>query len=238
MPRSPIGIFRNERTRSTPLDPKLMFWCVSYYLGAFGTVFCPTTLSAKRVNWCNCSCHKVTLEFFATDAPDPPHWTLKFCFRAICTILVHLGLFGCHTTLNAKRVKLVQKFVSRSLVGILATNTPDPPHWTLNSCFGVFCIIWVHLGLFGCVTTLTVKRVKLVKNFVPSEFFATNAPDPPHWTLNSSIGLFSTIWVHLGLFGCLRKLGAKRDRTGAKVHATKSHRNFSQLKHPTHPIGP
>src|SRR6185295_18222985 len=38
LPRSRIGIFRNERTRSTPLDPKLMFWCVSMYLGAFGNV--------------------------------------------------------------------------------------------------------------------------------------------------------------------------------------------------------
>ena len=36
--RSRVGIFRNERTRSTPLDPKIKFWCVSYYLGAFGTV--------------------------------------------------------------------------------------------------------------------------------------------------------------------------------------------------------
>ena len=26
VPRSRIGIFRNESTRSTPLDPKLMFW--------------------------------------------------------------------------------------------------------------------------------------------------------------------------------------------------------------------
>ena len=25
-------------SRSTPLDPKLMFWCVSFRLGAFGTV--------------------------------------------------------------------------------------------------------------------------------------------------------------------------------------------------------
>ena len=25
VPRSRVGIFRNERTRSTPLDPKLMF---------------------------------------------------------------------------------------------------------------------------------------------------------------------------------------------------------------------
>ena len=34
VPRTCVGIFRNERSRSTPLDPKLMFWCVSYYLGA------------------------------------------------------------------------------------------------------------------------------------------------------------------------------------------------------------
>src|SRR6185295_12649606 len=31
VPRSCIGIFYNERTRSTPWDPKLMFWCVSYH---------------------------------------------------------------------------------------------------------------------------------------------------------------------------------------------------------------
>ena len=42
-----VGIFRNERTRSTPLFPKLMFWCVSYYLdsGPFG---CLPRLGAKR----------------------------------------------------------------------------------------------------------------------------------------------------------------------------------------------
>ena len=37
-PRSRIGIFHNECTQSTPLDPKLMFWCVSQCLGAFGNV--------------------------------------------------------------------------------------------------------------------------------------------------------------------------------------------------------
>ena len=41
VPRSRIVIFRNKRTRSTPLDHKLTFWCVSYYLGAFGTVWLP-----------------------------------------------------------------------------------------------------------------------------------------------------------------------------------------------------
>ena len=37
-----------------------------------------------------------------------------------------------------------------------------------------------------------------------------NAPDPPHWTLKSYFVAFHTIWVHLGPFGCLTKLGAKR----------------------------
>ena len=47
VPRSHIGIFRKERTRSTPLDPKLTFWCVSYYLGAFGTVWLPYETRCK-----------------------------------------------------------------------------------------------------------------------------------------------------------------------------------------------
>ena len=41
VPRSRVGIFRNEHARSTPFNPKLTFWCVSYHLGAFGTVWLP-----------------------------------------------------------------------------------------------------------------------------------------------------------------------------------------------------
>ena len=47
VPRSRVGIFRNERTRSSPLDSKLTFWCVSYYLGAFGTVWLPYETRCK-----------------------------------------------------------------------------------------------------------------------------------------------------------------------------------------------
>ena len=39
VPQSRVKIFHNERTRCTPLDSKLMFWCVLYYLGSFGTVW-------------------------------------------------------------------------------------------------------------------------------------------------------------------------------------------------------
>ena len=45
--RSRIGIFRNERTRSTPLDPKLTFWCISDYLCAFGTIWSPYETRCK-----------------------------------------------------------------------------------------------------------------------------------------------------------------------------------------------
>ena len=38
VPRSDVGIFRNERTKSTTLDPKLMIQSVSLSLGAFGIV--------------------------------------------------------------------------------------------------------------------------------------------------------------------------------------------------------
>ena len=39
VPRSRVGIFPNERTRSNPVDPKLMFSCILFYLGALRTVW-------------------------------------------------------------------------------------------------------------------------------------------------------------------------------------------------------
>src|SRR6185312_14042276 len=47
VPRSRVGIFRNERTRTTQLDPKLTFWCVLYSFGAFGTVWLPYETRCK-----------------------------------------------------------------------------------------------------------------------------------------------------------------------------------------------
>jgi hypothetical protein len=47
VPRSRVGIFHNECTRSTPLDPKLKFWCVLYHSGAFGTVWLPYETRCK-----------------------------------------------------------------------------------------------------------------------------------------------------------------------------------------------
>ena len=87
-PRSRVRIFHNERNRSTPLDPKLMFWSVFYYLGAFGTVWLPYKTRCKTgQNWCKSSCQEVASEFFATKAPDPPHWTPNSCFGVFHCVL-------------------------------------------------------------------------------------------------------------------------------------------------------
>jgi len=76
VPGSCVGIFHNERTRSTPLDPKLTFWCVSYYLdsGLFG---CLLTLGAKQAELVQKFVPRSRFGIFATNASDPPHWTLN-----------------------------------------------------------------------------------------------------------------------------------------------------------------
>src|SRR6185295_20210235 len=48
--RSCIEFFRNERIRSTPLDPKLMFWCVLYHWVHSGPFGCLTKLGGKRAD--------------------------------------------------------------------------------------------------------------------------------------------------------------------------------------------
>src|SRR6185312_14704552 len=133
VPRSRVGIFRNERTRSTPLDPKLTFWCVSYHLVAFDAV---------GPNYCKSSSHEVAWEFFATNTPDTPHWTLKLRFGAFHTIWLHSGPFGCLTKLGAKQAELVQKFVPRSRVGICRNERTrsSPLDAKLTFCCVSYCL--------------------------------------------------------------------------------------------------
>jgi hypothetical protein len=80
--QSRVGIFRNERKRSTPLDPKLIFRGISNH---FVT---PQKSIQTWPNWCcyrTNSLNKVALEFFATNPPDPLHGTQNSCFVAFRT---------------------------------------------------------------------------------------------------------------------------------------------------------
>ena len=49
-------------------------------------------------------------------------------------------------------------------------NAPNPPHWTLNSCFGALHSVRVYLGSFRNSMKLDVKQgelVQLIQKFVP-----------------------------------------------------------------------
>jgi len=91
VPRSRVGIFRNERTRSTPLDSKLMFWCVSYYLDAFGTVCCVTTLSSKRAKLVQKFVPRCRVGIFHNERTRSTLWDSKLMFWCV---LYYLAAFG------------------------------------------------------------------------------------------------------------------------------------------------
>ena len=109
MPRFRVWIFRNERSWSTPLDPKLMLWCVSFRSSAFWNSFATArNLVQNTLNWCNycqSSCNDVLLDFFRNErswsAPLDPKlifWCISF----------RLGAFGTISLLHETRCKMGQ----------------------------------------------------------------------------------------------------------------------------------
>jgi hypothetical protein len=152
-----------------------------------------------------------------------------------------LRLFVCLTKLGAKRVELVQKFVLRSRFGFFRNertrSTPLDPiitFWSVSYYLCAFAIVWLPYESW-CKTGRTsakVRSTKLRRNF-------SQRTHPMH-----PIGPQTDVLVRFVLFVCIRDHlvallnSVKTGRTGAKVRATKSRRNFSQRTHPIHPIGP
>ena len=71
---------------------------------------------------------------------------------------------------QAELEQLMQKIIPRIHIKFFAANPPDPPHWTLNSCFGAFHNVWVQLGPFCYCMKLDAKwaeLVQLMQKFVP-----------------------------------------------------------------------
>ena len=143
------------------MDPKQTFWCVSYYLGAFGTVWlsyetrCKTGRTSAKVR-----ATKSRRNFSQQKHPIHP----------IGPIWVHSGPFDCLKKLGAKRAELVQKFVPRRRVGIFRNEstrtTPLDPKL-------MFCCVSYYLGAFGivwlpyetrCKTGRTRAKVRAAKS--------------------------------------------------------------------------
>ena len=110
--------FSQRRHLITPLDPKLMFWCVSYYLGAFGNFACVMNLGAKRAELVQKFVPRSRVGIFCKEGTRSTPLDPKLMFWCILYYLGVFGPFGCLTKLGAKRAELVQKFVPRSRVGI------------------------------------------------------------------------------------------------------------------------
>src|SRR6185312_8050117 len=150
---------------------------------------------------CKSSCHEGASEFFATNALDPPHWTLNCRFGAFRTIWVHSGSFGCLTKLGAKRDELEHKFVPRSRVGIFRNertqSTPlDPklPFWCVSYYFGAFGTVWLPYET-RCKTGRTCAKVRATKS--RRNFSQRTHPIHP-------IGPYTDVLVCSVLFGCIR----------------------------------
>ena len=155
---------------------------------------------------------------------------------------MHSGQFGCLTKLGGKRAELVQKFLPRNRVGIFPNertrSTPLDPKLTF---WCIFHTIWVHSGLFGCLTKLGAKRAELVQMFVPrirvrvfrNERTRSTPLDPKltFWCVSYYLGAFETVWLPY-------ETRCKTGRTSAKVRATKLRQNFSQRTRPIHSIRP
>ena len=116
-------------------------------------------------------------------------------------------------------------------------STPLNPKLMFHSVLYYFCA----LAPFGCVTKLSAKRVKLMKKFVPwscvgifrNESTRSTALDPKltFWCVSYNLGALGTVWLP-------HETWCKTGRASGKVRATKSLRNFLQLTHLIHPIGP
>jgi hypothetical protein len=107
---------------------------------------------------------------------------------------------------HTELVQLMQMFVPRSHVVIFPTNAPDAPHWTLNSCFGAFHSVWVHLGSFRNCMKLGAKwgeLVQLMQKFVPSSHIGIfrdertqSTPLDPKLKCLVCFIVFGCIWGH------------------------------------------
>ena len=218
-----------------------MFWCVLYYLDAFGTIWlpyktrCKTGRSGAKVHAMK-SCRNFWQQTHPIHPIDP-----YLMFRGVSYYLGAFGTVCCVTTLSWKRAKIVQKFVTRSRVGIFRNeHTWSTP---LDSKLMFWCVLY-YLGVFGTVwlpyktrcktgwSGAKLRAMKSCQNF--SQQTTRSTPlDPNHMIhcISYYLGAFGTVWLHY-------KTRCITGRTSAKVRASKSRRNLSQRTHPIHPIGP
>ena len=127
-------------------------------------------------------------------------WCVSFCSGAFWTVSL-LHETWCK---SAKLVQLMQIFMHDVVLEFFAMNTPDPYHWTLNSCFGAFLSVWGHLEPFCYCMKLAAKRAKLVQvmqKFVRRCLVRSFCNESSRSTLLDPKLMFGCVSIHSGAFG-------------------------------------
>ena len=161
-------------------------------------------------------------------------------FRYVSYNFDAFGTVCCVTTLSSKWAKLVQKLVPRCRVGIFHNERTRSTPWDSKL---MFCCVLYYLAAFGtvwlpyktqCKTGRSGAKVCAMKSC--RNFSQRTRPIHPFGPLPHVLVcfiLFGCIWDSLLRYNTQFKTG----QTCAKIRATKSRRNFSQLTHSIHPIG-
>src|SRR6185312_9232234 len=204
-PRCLVRIFCNERSQSTLLDPKLMFWFVSFCLGPFRTVsllhkICCKTRQTGAIN------AKVHAMMSRSRSTPLEHKLMFWC------VSFRLGAFGTVSLLHetrckwAKLVQLMQEFVPQSLVRISRNRHTRSTQFDPMLMFS--CVSFL-LGAFGTIMLLHkldakhAKLVQLMQKFVPrglvSNFYNERPQSIPldpklmFWCVSFCSGAFWTV---------------------------------------------
>ena len=170
VPWSRFGIFCNKRTRSTPLDPNSYFeafYTIWVHWGWLHFVIKLSSKWAEQVQLMQKFMPQSRFGIFHNERAQSTQFLPKLLFSYV---LLFLGVGGIVSLLHETRFKTswtgainAKVHGMKSCRNFSQRNALDPPHWILNSCFGAFHNVWVHLGPFHCITKLYSKRADLVQ---------------------------------------------------------------------------
>ena len=174
VPRSRVGIFRNERTRSIPVDPKLMFWCILFYLGALRTVWlryetrCKTGRTSAKVR-ARCRVGIFHNECTRSTPLDPKlmFWCVLFYLGALRTVWLCYET-RCKTSRTSAKVratKLRRNFLQRTHAIIPVD--PELMFWCVLFYLGALRTVSLRYETRCKMgrTSAKVRATKLCQNF-------------------------------------------------------------------------
>ena len=171
VPRNRVGIFPNERTRSTPLDPKLTFCCIFHTIwvhsGPFG---CLTKLGGKRAELVQKFVPRSCVRIFRNEHTQSTPFGPKLTFWCISCHFVASWTVWLSSETRCKTGRTSAKFVPPCCVRIFCNertrSTPFGPKLTfpcISYHLGAFRTIWLSYET-RCKTGRTSAKVCATKS--------------------------------------------------------------------------